>query len=261
MSEHATTHAATHTAEHTCAQPVTDIDAQRALMEATIARCERLHVVPHLQGLSFDTLIAHAIAYRNGMLFNDAATHGYNISYIHLHELDRADCERHVVNMLRHAGTEYDAALASIDTDAPGGDIAAAYIREYTYAAIATAYPNLTAECGRQMLARGLAPGQALATLRVREMHAGVAEAVTLAPAQASTTKPEPKPTAAPAKQAQQPVQQPTQQQPAAAQQTQTQPQQAKQKQPAQKQQPAKKTTKAQQQPKQQQPKQQPKRK
>lgn len=252
MSEHATTH----TAEHTCTQPVVDIEAQRALMEATIVRCERLHVVAHLQGLSFDTLIAHAIAYRNGMLFNDAATHGYNISYIHLHELDRADCERHVVNMLRHAGTEYDAALASIDTDAPGGDIAAAYIREHTYMAIATAYPTLTAECGRQMLARGLAPGQALATLRVREMRAGNTEAVTLASAQASTTEPEPKPAATPAKQAQQQAQQ----QPTATQQTQKQPeqkQQPAQQQPTKKQQPAKKTAKTQQQPKQQQKQQQ----
>lgn len=249
MSEHATTHAATHTAEHTCAQPVVDIEAQRALMESTIARCERLYVVPHLQGLSFDTLITHAIAYRNSMLFNDAATHGCKISYIHLHELDRADCERHIVNMLRHAGTAYDAALASIDTDAPGSDIAAAYIREHTYMMIAATYPALTAECGRQMLARGLAPGQALATLRVREMRAGVTEAVTtetvtLAPTQVLTT--EPKPATAPAKQAQQPAQQP-----AATQQTQKQPaqkQQPAQQQPTKKQQPAKKAAKAQQQ-------------
>lgn len=250
MSEHAA-----NTAEQTCVQPVTDIEAQRALMESTIARCERLYVVPHLQGLSFDTLITHAIAYRNGMLFNDAATHGYNISYVHLHELDRADCERHIVNMLRHAGTAYDAALASIDLDAPGGDIAAAYIREHTYMMIAATYPALTAECGRQMLARGLAPGQALATLRVREMRAGVTEAVTfgptLAPAQVLTT--EPKPATAPAKQAQQPAQQP-----AATQQTQKQPaqkQQPAQQQPTKKQQPAKKAAKAQQQ-QQQQPKQ-----
>lgn len=255
MSEHATTHAVTHAAgtaeqapvQPAFAQPAVDIEAQRALMETTIARCERLHVVPHLQGLSFDTLITHAIAYRNGMLFNDAATHGYNINYVHLHELDRADCERHVINMLRHAGTEYDAALASIDPDAPGSDIAAAYIREHTYMTIAATYPTLTAECGRQMLARGLAPGQALATLRVREMRAGVTEAVTtetvtLAPAQVLTT--EPKPATAPAKQAQQPAQQP-----AATQQTQKQP---AQKQQLAQQQPAKKAAKAQQQPKQQ---------
>lgn len=248
MSEHAATHAA-NTAEQTCAQPAVDIEAQRALMESTIARCERLYVVPHLQDLSFDTLIAHAIAYRNGMLFNDAAAHGCKISYIHLHELDRADCERHVVNMLRHAGTDYDAVLASINTDAPGGDIAAAYIREHTYMMIAATYPALTAECGRQMLARGLAPGQALATLRVREMRAGVTEAVTLGPTSAPVQEPttELKPATAPMKQAQQPAQQP-----ATTQQTQQQPAQKQtQKQPAQ-QQPAKKTAKAQQQPKQQ---------